>query len=260
MALPKKNSVFGQFSSLPPCPTFLKNANCLSVVRIGVWCRFWNRLGTLKTAERRRKSWQKGTFICCAKLQRVPNGVFQTVFFRFGQRTEQVKTGQVNPDRPLVGLPWTSSWDVSWGVLEGLKTGKSALVGALVAGLVGPLVGHSWTHSWSHSWAHSWVEVRFRLFCASSKIPGLCLRQGIPLERDQNMLENTTLLEPFGAFCSCGSWPPSDHTTLKIGRTPSGSCNNTLLRGVLRGFFRGSAFLEGFLEGGGCYRRRLEGA
>ena len=58
-----------------------------------------------------------------------------------GQRTEQVKTGQVNPDRPLVGLPWTSSWDVLWGVLEGLKTGKSALVGALVAGLVGPLVG-----------------------------------------------------------------------------------------------------------------------
>ena len=28
--------------------------------------------------------------------------------------------------------------------------------------------GLSWADSWGHSWAHSWVEVRFRLFCASS--------------------------------------------------------------------------------------------
>ena len=34
-----------------------------------------------------------------------------------------------------------------------------------------------------------------------------------------------------------------------IGRTPRGSCNRTLLRRVLRRFFNGSAFLEGFLEG-----------
>ena len=33
------------------------------------------------------------------------------------------------------------------------------------------------------------------------------------------------------------------------GRTPRGSCNRTLLRRVLRRFFKGSAFLEGFLEG-----------
>ena len=38
-----------------------------------------------------------------------------------------------------------------------------------------------------------------------------------------------------------------------IGRTPRGSCNNTrLLGGVLRRFFKGSAFLEGFLEGTLC--------
>ena len=34
-----------------------------------------------------------------------------------------------------------------------------------------------------------------------------------------------------------------------VGRTPMGSCNRTLLRRVLRRFFKGSAFLEGFLEG-----------
>ena len=34
-----------------------------------------------------------------------------------------------------------------------------------------------------------------------------------------------------------------------VGRTPRGSCNRTLLRRVLRRFFKGSAFLEGFLEG-----------
>ena len=38
-------------------------------------------------------------------------------------------------------------------------------------------------------------------------------------------------------------------TFSKIGRTPRGSCNRTLLRRVLRRFFKGSAFLEGFLEG-----------
>ena len=32
------------------------------------------------------------------------------------------------------------------------------------------------------------------------------------------------------------------------------------LEGTLRGFQWGQGFLEGFLEGGGCYRRRLEGA
>ena len=41
-------------------------------------------------------------------------------------------------------------------------------MGALVGALVADSWGHSWTHSWGHSWAHSWVEVRFRLFCASS--------------------------------------------------------------------------------------------
>ena len=34
---------------------------------------------------------------------------------------------------------------------------------------------------------------------------------------------------------------------LVVGRTPGGSCNNTLLRRVLRRFLKGSAFLEGFL-------------
>ena len=36
---------------------------------------------------------------------------------------------------------------------------------------------------------------------------------------------------------------------LTIGLTPRGSCNRTLLRRVRRRFFKGSAFLEGFLEG-----------
>ena len=36
---------------------------------------------------------------------------------------------------------------------------------------------------------------------------------------------------------------------VKLGRTPRGSCNRTLLRRILRRFFKGSAFLEGFLEG-----------
>ena len=62
-----------------------------------------------------------------------------------GQRTEQVKTGQVNPDRPLVGPSVDTfadvSWDLSWAILEWLKTGKSTLVGALVGALVGTLVG-----------------------------------------------------------------------------------------------------------------------
>ena len=42
--------------------------------------------------------------------------------------------------------------------------------------------------------------------------------------------------------------PPSV-TPAFVGRTPRGSCNRTLLRRVLRSFFKGSAFLEGFLEG-----------
>ena len=37
--------------------------------------------------------------------------------------------------------------------------------------------------------------------------------------------------------------------TLKIGRTPRGSCNRTLLRRVLRRFCTRGCFLEGFLEG-----------
>ena len=45
-------------------------------------------------------------------------------------------------------------------------------------------------------------------------------------------------------FCHfCRFW------ATRIGRTPRGSCNRTLLRRVLRRFFKGSAFLEGFLEG-----------
>ena len=47
--------------------------------------------------------------------------------------------------------------------------------------------------------------------------------------------------------------PPREISALRlgssIGRTPRGSCNRTLLRRVLRRFFKGSAFLEGFLEG-----------
>ena len=34
-----------------------------------------------------------------------------------------------------------------------------------------------------------------------------------------------------------------------VGRTPKGSCNNTLLRRVLRRFSSSKCFLEGFLEG-----------
>ena len=36
---------------------------------------------------------------------------------------------------------------------------------------------------------------------------------------------------------------------IPLGRTPRESCNCTLLRRVLRRFFKGSAFLEGFFEG-----------
>ena len=35
----------------------------------------------------------------------------------------------------------------------------------------------------------------------------------------------------------------------KLGRTPRGSCNRTLLRTVLKRLFKGSAFLEKFWEG-----------
>ena len=60
-----------------------------------------------------------------------------------GQRTEQVKTGQVNPDRPLVG----PSVDTFVGGFMGrpwrAENRESALVGALVGPLVGGLVGPS---------------------------------------------------------------------------------------------------------------------
>ena len=39
------------------------------------------------------------------------------------------------------------------------------------------------------------------------------------------------------------------HFHRKLGCTPRGSCNNTLLRRVLRRFSRSKCFLEGFLEG-----------
>ena len=56
-------------------------------------------------------------------------------------RGESLK-GWKQGNQPSWVLSWEDSWGHSWG--------------------------HSWTHSWGHSWAHSWVEVRFRLFCASS--------------------------------------------------------------------------------------------
>ena len=44
-----------------------------------------------------------------------------------------------------------------------------------------------------------------------------------------------------GSFCrKCSAY---------LGRTPRGSCNRTLLRGVLRRFSTSRCFLEGFLEG-----------
>ena len=65
------------------------------------------------------------------------------------QRTEEVKTGQVNPDRPLVGPSVDTFVGCVVGAFvgspRGAEIGKStlvgALVGALVGGLVGPLVG-----------------------------------------------------------------------------------------------------------------------
>ena len=38
-------------------------------------------------------------------------------------------------------------------------------------------------------------------------------------------------------------------TPERLGRTPRGSCNRTLLRRVLRRFSNSKCFLEGFLEG-----------
>ena len=45
----------------------------------------------------------------------------------------------------------------------------------------------------------------------------------------------------------CESGDPLQRS--KLGRTPRGSCNRTLLRRVLRSFFNSKCFLEGFLEG-----------
>ena len=76
----------------------------------------------------------------------------QNAHSKTGQGTEQVKTGQVNPDHlsgHLCGhfrghlrgtfrgnfLPW---W-LAWAFL--------------------------WAHSWGHSWAHLWVKARFFFFC-----------------------------------------------------------------------------------------------
>ena len=54
---------------------------------------------------------------------------------------------------------------------------------------------------------------------------------------------NREILQKRGKTRSYFVWSPA------IGRTPRGSCNRALLRRVLRSFFKGSAFLEGFLEG-----------
>ena len=68
-----------------------------------------------------------------------------------GERTEQVKTGQVNPDRPLVG----PSVDAFVGVCgESSKGGKQGNQPSWVFSWADSW-GHSWTHSWGHSWAHS---------------------------------------------------------------------------------------------------------
>ena len=64
---------------------------------------------------------------------------------RNGQRTEQVKTGQVNPDRPFVGPSVGTFVGCFVGAFVGspprAEIGKSTLVGALVGALVGGLVG-----------------------------------------------------------------------------------------------------------------------
>ena len=45
----------------------------------------------------------------------VDSGLFSDPIFPIGQKTEQVRTGQVNPDRPLVG----SSVDHLRGIFRG---------------------------------------------------------------------------------------------------------------------------------------------
>ena len=47
------------------------------------------------------------------------------------------------------------------------------------------------------------------------QIPHLGLRQRKTLWEGRRMPENTSVLRHFGAFCRCGSWPPSERTTLK---------------------------------------------
>ena len=90
---------------------------------------------------------RKYTVACCAIVDHLACDLG-------GRRTEQVKTGQVNPDRPLVGPSVNTFVGRFVGAFVGsprraLKTGKSSLVGPvvgalerdLVDALMGPLVG-----------------------------------------------------------------------------------------------------------------------
>ena len=86
----------------------------------------------------------------------VPNLLSKHLGAYIGQRTEQVKTGQLNPDRPLVGP------SVDTFVGSPRRAEKQGNQPSWVLSWAG-----SWGHSWTHSWAHSWVKFRFRLLCAS---------------------------------------------------------------------------------------------
>ena len=77
---------------------------------------------------------------------------------------EQVKTGQVNPDRPLVGPSvntFVGAFVKSSRRAFSTKTGKPSLVGLSWALSWAGSWGHSWTHSWGHSWGHSWANLFF---------------------------------------------------------------------------------------------------
>ena len=93
----------------------------------------------------------------------------------------------------------------------------------------------SWGHSWIHSWGHLWVEVRFRLFCASSiwtsetlsrSGGGAATRASVALDFD------TELIPLFALEAFYHSTSRAAMTKIQIGQTPE-----SVGRSAGKGFF-----------------------
>ena len=140
-------------------------------------------------------------------------------------RGESLK-GWKQENQPLWVLSWGLLWADSWG--------------------------HSWTHSWGHSWAHSWVEVRFRLFCASSnEVHIVNWNTGISV--------CTSRFGPFLFHCLCAIFAPNSRF-MCLFQAPLDTCLNspswpasqfTVCTSPLKGAFEKRKKSEGLADRGG---------